>query len=291
MVLTNRLFRVLSFLRVNRRMSYSTPSSSATKVPTSACDSADTTLLSEEHKQHDVTESYRNHRMRQYMCLLVIFLAVVTLLAIPAGISSNNRRNLLRQNHYNYTFSGHSVTLTKSNNKPHPCGTSASEARSRNCTFDQLTWAWLPPSCTLYASTRFMSAEPKPWVYWQDLDRTQQVGAAEWEEVLNGERAILAERREHLTHCIFMYISLAQLLHAGGPYWEKLVQLEHHEHCGKMLLGELREGYGVSQSYSDTGGDRGMPQRNSREWEGLNSMIGGAVFDQDCEGNFVHIRG
>jgi hypothetical protein len=117
------------------------------------------------------------------------------------------------------------------------------------------------------------------------------VGAAEWEEVLDGERAVLSERGEHLTHCIFMYVSLAQLLSSGGPYWKKLVGTEHHEHCAKMLLRELWEDYGISQGEVETRGDSEMREGNVRGWESLNSMIGGANFDQDCEGNFVHIQG
>lgn len=111
----------------------------------------------------------------------------------------------------------------------------------------------------------------------------------EWEEVLDGERTVLSERREHLTHCIFMYVSLAHLLDSGGTYWERLIELEHHEHCAKMLLGAIREGYGLNQGQLKTRGDSGMWEGDDGGWESLNSMIGGASFDQDCEGNLVHV--
>ncbi|KAF2830165.1 hypothetical protein CC86DRAFT_276730, partial [Ophiobolus disseminans] len=122
------------------------------------------------------------------------------------------------------------------------CGTSAAQARAQNCTFNQLTWAWVPSSCPPYASAAFMAAEPEPWSYWADLQRTTRIAGAAWEEVLDGERAVFGEKREHLTHCVYLALSLAQLVNTGGAYWERLVDLEHHEHCARMLLKELRRG-------------------------------------------------
>lgn len=131
-----------------------------------------------------------------------------------------------------------------------------------------------------------MSAEPEPWAYWNDLDRTTSVEGAAWEEVLDGERAVFGEKREHLTHCIYLSLSLAQLLHTGGAYWERLVDLEHHKHCARMLLKELRGSEGGKEM-----GRRDVEEWGDGRWDGLQTFVGGANFDQDCEGRMVHVTG
>jgi len=106
--------------------------------------------------------------------------------------------------------------------------------------------------------------------------------------VLDGERAVFGEKREHLTHCVFLSLSLAQLLHTGGAYWERLVDLEHHEHCAKMLLKELRRGNDEQRQRKR---DEEMEEWGIGGWYGLQTFVGGANFDQDCEGRLVHVTG
>jgi hypothetical protein len=153
----------------------------------------------------------------------------------------------------------HITTKSKSNSRPHLCGNSSAEARALGCRFNQLTWAWLPPDCPMYANDQFMAAEE--WVYWEDLERTKAVGEEVWDEVLDGERMIFAELREHATHCVYYFLSASQVIRDGTPYYDKMVNYDHHEHCANMLLGLLRK----------------LP-----EWHELNTLAGTVSYDQYC---------
>jgi hypothetical protein len=151
--------------------------------------------------------------------------------------------------------------ISKSNDRPHPCGNSSAEAQALGCKFNQLTWAWLPPNCPMYANNEFLEAED--WVYWEDLDQTKPVGDDVWAEVLDGDRKIFAELREHATHCVYYFLSLSQAVRDGTPYYDKMVEYKHHEHCANMLLGLLRK----------------LPVP---EWHELNTLAGTVSFDQYC---------
>ncbi|KIY02387.1 uncharacterized protein Z520_02525 [Fonsecaea multimorphosa CBS 102226] len=153
----------------------------------------------------------------------------------------------------------HVTGVSKFNDRPHPCGNSSAEARALGCRFNQLTWAWLPPNCPMYANDQFVQAEK--WVYWEDLDQTKPVDDDVWEEVLDGDRKIFAELREHATHCVYLFLSLSQVIRDGTPYYDKMVEYRHHEHCANMLTGLLRK----------------LP-----EWHELNTLAGTVSFDQYC---------
>lgn len=153
----------------------------------------------------------------------------------------------------------HVTDKSKSNDRPHLCGSSAAEARALGCRFNQLTWAWLPPNCPMYANSQFQEAEE--WIYWEDLDQTKAVGEDVWEEVLDGDRLIFSELREHATHCVYYFLSVSQAIRDGTPYYDKMVEYEHHQHCADMLLGLLRK----------------LP-----EWHELNTLAGTVSFDQYC---------
>jgi hypothetical protein len=253
--------------------------------------STEAALLSNAQNEHHNSSNTLQQRKKLVYFLVALFVVTVALIAIVAGLSSyiQHQRSPKMTNHY--TYSTHVTTPTKNNDKSHPCGSSAVEARARKCTFNQLTWAWIPPSCPPYTESEFVSAESKPWVYWQDLERTTEVKGPAWEEMLDGERAVFSEKREHLTHCVFMSLALAQLLHSGGAYWDKLVDYEHHEHCAKMLLGEIRKGHGIAENVGARKRDEEMEEWGDGGWESLQTFVGGANFDQDCEGRNVHVAG
>lgn len=151
---------------------------------------------------------------------------------------------------------------TKTNQKPHPCGTTSAEARALGCKFHQLTWSWLPPDCPTYANEEFMAAAERPWVFYQDLGASKVADGDAWEEVLNGERRVFGERREHVTHCIFMFLSLAKIIRDGTPYHESLGEYKHFKHCTNMLLDIAR---------------------NSSGWNEVDTISGTVSFDQSCD--------
>jgi hypothetical protein len=119
------------------------------------------------------------------------------------------------------------------------CGNSSAEALSLGCTWDQLTWAWLPPNCPHYANDEFVQAGN--WKFYTDpLGKQEAVGAA-WTEGLDNKVALWGQRGEHLTHCIYMFLSLGQIIRDGTSYHQKLTSYEHVDLCSEILLEALRQ--------------------------------------------------
>ena len=90
------------------------------------------------------------------------------------------------------------------------CGNTSSEALSNGCTFDQLLWAWLPPSCPHYANDEFVAAED--WVFYVDPYTKEKTTPETWEKAMNNEIGLWGEMREHLTHCVYMLLSVGQVV-------------------------------------------------------------------------------
>lgn len=119
------------------------------------------------------------------------------------------------------------------------CGNSSAEAVSLGCTWDQLSWSWLPPGCPHYANEEFMRAED--WKYYTDpLGKQEAIGAL-WTHALDNHVELYGERREHLTHCVYMFLSLGQIIRDGTPYHQRISSYEHVHHCSGILLEALRQ--------------------------------------------------
>lgn len=122
---------------------------------------------------------------------------------------------------------------------PQPCGTSADEARALGCTFDQLIWSWLPPSCPHYANDEFVELEN--WTYWMDNQKREAMTTKNWERALNNEVQLWGESREHLAHCVYIFLSIAQILRDRTPYPSYFEDYEHTYHCAGVLMEALRK--------------------------------------------------
>ncbi len=182
--------------------------------------------------------------------LLVVIIVVVTV-TNPLQFGKHHRK-----------WDMHRHSYSKTNDKPHLCGNSSSEAVALGCSFDQLTWAWLPPHCSHYANEDFLNAEPgKPWKYFEDIDGKKQVDEHSWGEVLDGELMIFGERREHLTHCVFLFLSLGQIIRDGTKYIEKMGDYNHIHHCAMLLFDVVKK---------------------EREWNDIQTIVGTVSYDQSC---------
>jgi len=138
-----------------------------------------------------------------------------------------------------------SPTTRNSDNirEKHTCGNSSVEALALGCEFDQLTWAWYPAGCPHYANDEFVNAEPeRPWKYYDSLHHGNALYSTDenWFDVLDSGIQLWGERREHLTHCVFLFLSVGQILRDGTPYTSKLGDYEHLDHCRYILLDALR---------------------------------------------------
>ena len=119
------------------------------------------------------------------------------------------------------------------------CGKTETEAIALNCTFDQLTWSWYPPNCPHYANNEFLEAGN--WTYYMDGLGNEVATGVNWTKAMNNEVELYTEEREHATHCIYMFLSVAQLVRDKTPSTQKIRDYGHMKHCADMILEILRK--------------------------------------------------
>ncbi|KAK3179427.1 hypothetical protein OEA41_005549 [Lepraria neglecta] len=143
-----------------------------------------------------------------------------------------------------------------------PCGNSSVEALALGCSFDQLMWAWYPKHCPHYANEEYLQAEAdEPWRFYIDPYKKRIASGEEWIDALDNKVPVYGERREHLTHCVYMYLSLGQIIRDGTRYTPRQVEYEHLEHCSVLLLEALR---------------------NDTNWYQIQTKAPHVFYDQDC---------
>lgn len=118
-----------------------------------------------------------------------------------------------------------------------PCGNSSAEARANGCVFNQLTWSWIPKSCPSYADKEFK--EYRDWKYYADLQGDVPANDDIWEKVYNNEMRLYTVKGEHMTHCVHLLLSMAQVVRDGSPTIPKLREYDHIKHCADHLLMKL----------------------------------------------------
>lgn len=139
------------------------------------------------------------------------------------------------------------------------CGSSPAEALSLGCTWDQLTWAWYPKGCPHLGNDEFMAYHN--WNYWVDPDGNQQAVGQNWTLALENKKQLWTQRGEHLTHCVFMFLSVGQAMAEDIPLPSVFKQYGHMRHCADYLLEALRQ---------------------DRFWERVTSATGKVVYDVQC---------
>jgi len=118
------------------------------------------------------------------------------------------------------------------------CGNSSAQAIARGCTFDQLTWSWYPPNCPHYGNDEFVKAEE--WKFYLDMQGKEVATGDNWRKAMDNEIQLWGERREHLTHCVYLMLSIGQIIRDGTPHAAKLVEYEHLDHCARIMLKSLK---------------------------------------------------
>lgn len=175
--------------------------------------------------------------LRNYIVYLLVAIGGIAIL-VGFGVSGQHRRG---------------------DSSPRLCGNSSAEALSLGCTFDQLTWSWYPPKCPHYANDEFLSFEQ--WNYYDDRHNKIPVSAENWTRALDNKQKLWGERGDHLTHCVFLFLSEGQIIRDATPMPSKLVEYEHLVHCSKYLLKALRK---------------------DPTWHSLETLVPDAQFDVYC---------
>lgn len=122
------------------------------------------------------------------------------------------------------------------------CGKSLKEARSRNCTFDTLATAWLPPHCRDDDLTAaFDRAGPGPngtWSYFADSLGEVQLQHSEIGALAEKNKTFWASKRWHVAHCLFYWQKYTRMRSTGVIMEERFDNLDHVQHCTGLIMEE-----------------------------------------------------
>ncbi len=115
------------------------------------------------------------------------------------------------------------------------CGNSSAEALAQGCTFDPLTFTWLPARCPRDMLNEFLDYSGRePWKYWMDKAGTVPV-RDDYQEVLQGTW-YWTTNAEHLTHCVFMVLRYYKITERGETPDRLTMSYGHTKHCLMLLL-------------------------------------------------------
>ncbi|KAL8895272.1 MAG: hypothetical protein Q9207_008234 [Kuettlingeria erythrocarpa] len=209
------------------------------------------------------------------LVLLIIFLLVViSLAAYRVPVSSHASPPTPASSLPDHPTSHLRTPLTETAPPHHPCGTSSAEAIALNCTFDQLMWAWYPLHCPHYANDAFAAAaldDGAPWRFYLDPKKQVPADGENWRRVLDNEvDGVYGERREHLSHCVYMFLGVGMVLKerdegGEGRATARAVDYEHLVHCAGVLMEGLRHG-----------------AETERGWWDVQTKAPRVFYDQDC---------
>ncbi len=119
-------------------------------------------------------------------------------------------------------------------NQSSTCGTTPTTARTANCTFDILTFAWQSPPCYDHTLVEDFTAVITGEFFTDNIHPEP----LEAEVVLRGERDVRAHWEFHVRHCRYMFRRLLRAVRGGGVVDGKLGGYEHV--CGFLFgLGVL----------------------------------------------------
>ncbi|MCJ1224801.1 hypothetical protein MMC12_001446 [Toensbergia leucococca] len=116
---------------------------------------------------------------------------------------------------------------------PRSCGNTTQSARLQNCTFDPISFSWLPAPCTDTHLTAAFLAK-RPWQWYLDRAGTQPAPRS---EVLRGDHDNLYVTAEyHILHCTYMWRKMHRAVAAGWLIDGYVGRFEHTAHCEAMIL-------------------------------------------------------
>ena len=138
--------------------------------------------------------------------------------------------------------------------EPLACGSSLTEALALNCTFDQLSTSWLPRSCPRGGNDAFISrgfediGQPTTgWPYYRDSSGQEPLSLTELSHLTNPGDKYWTTNGEHLAHCAFSFIRIAEALDSGSRTDWMVGKLGHNIHCAKIMLEAAMKSPGIDK--------------------------------------------
>ena len=113
------------------------------------------------------------------------------------------------------------------------CGSTPGEARVRGCTFDLMSWCWLPPACHDEPLSR-QHLDLGPWLWYEDVEATRSVTQ---EVAARGEiPKLFVEESFHQIHCTYIWKKMHRAYLSQRTIDSYVGRFNHTIHCSEVLL-------------------------------------------------------
>lgn len=126
------------------------------------------------------------------------------------------------------------------------CPTNMAAALEANCTFDPISFSWLPAPCTdTELIIQFLELpRPSSWMWYADQAGTEPLPS---DEVLEGRHdGVFVSSEYHVLHCTYMWRKMHRALLNGRSIDSYIGDYSHTEHCEGMIhdYGKAESVYG-----------------------------------------------
>lgn len=120
------------------------------------------------------------------------------------------------------------------------CGSSVSEALSRNCKFDPIATSWLPPHCRddelIEEFNRSGDGPDGSWTYYTDFNKTATMTEDEVGQLVDVQGHFFTTHAWHVRHCAFNWRKQWRQKQTGATLEARFNTYGHIVHCEEMFL-------------------------------------------------------
>jgi hypothetical protein len=111
------------------------------------------------------------------------------------------------------------------------CGSTATQARDRGCSFDLISFAWQTPEC--YDAP--LVSEFAAWDSWEFYTEPFGTVTVPLQDAMRGEQSLWVPWRYHVVHCTLMWRQMHRA-YENGWIDAHMHAYNHTMHCQKVLL-------------------------------------------------------
>lgn len=185
----------------------------------------------------------RNGRTKAYRKLLLLGTSAVAFAILCFSIAKHFKTP---PHHFDTT-----ETVNQSVSTMATCGTDPITALARNCSFDPLSFSWLPPQC-YDAELTSMFLKHNEWEWYksatpEDLSASELISVSLSTVLQGNETELYVSDGYHVVHCIYMWKKLHRAMDVersgfepgstSGAWMDSYIgNLGHTEHCSGLLL-------------------------------------------------------
>ncbi|WDK18392.1 hypothetical protein CGRA01v4_09677 [Colletotrichum graminicola] len=180
------------------------------------------------------------------LCILGFFVA----LTVPSARHCHGLPPSPPKHHPHGTH--HSEMVDRPKQKPHEpqCGSTPTEAKARNCIFEQQLGAWVHPTCAwqeiVHEFREVVGDIYVGWSWYWDTDLKREVAAADVPKLQNGNFSVTYTTfpRAHDLHCLYCWRKVEYAIEHGVKWIDaRCHQFWHTKHC-VTLIAETLTGQG-----------------------------------------------